>query len=250
MVNLDRPQAGLSRPGWHRFALLALTAWVLPWAAHAASPGEDCRDQAAIAERDAGIPAGLLLAIGKRESGAPDRATGGILPWPWAINQDGAGRYPDSRASAVAAIQEARAHGARSIDVGCFQISLLYHPHAFDTLDAAFDPALNAAYAAHFLATLRTATGSWDAAVASYHSADPARGGPYRDQVLATWHNLEGRDSRGRHSTFARAEVGDGLIMGMRVWVPGGAQKVTQTIRAGRLPVVNRPTLLAFADRR
>ena len=71
--------------------------------------------------------------------------------------------------------------------MGCYQISLLYHPQAFDSLEQAFDPVANAEYAARFLAALKSRTGSWSAAVAAYHSTDPLRGGPYRERVLAGW---------------------------------------------------------------
>ena len=165
----------------------AIASAVLPVSrlAWAASPGEACRDQAAAAEIRAGIPSGLLVAIGRRESGLPDATTGTILPWPWAVNQDGASHYAASAAAAVAFVVDARARRVRSIDVGCMQISLLHHPRAFDSLEEAFDPVANTSYAARFLSSLRDATGSWGAAVAAYHSADPTRGGPYRDSVFA-----------------------------------------------------------------
>jgi hypothetical protein len=233
----------LSPLAWLRNAMLGLALLAMASPCRAASPGETCRDQAAIAEQAAGIPKGLLLAIGKRESGVADGRS--ILPWPWAVNQDGAGRYLDSQAAAVAFVREVRARGARSIDVGCFQISLLYHPDAFGSLDQAFDPAINAAYAAHFLASLRASTGSWEAAVAAYHSADAVRGGTYRQDVMATWH--------GRPDLLLAGFRGDEalpaglLVMGMHVWIPAGGAPVRLAHRAGSLPNVITPS--AFAVR-
>jgi hypothetical protein len=41
-----------------------------------------------------------------------------------------------------------QAAGSQSIDVGCFQVNLYYHPTAFVSLAEGFDPAANARYAA------------------------------------------------------------------------------------------------------
>jgi hypothetical protein len=149
-----------------------------------------CRDQAMIAEHSAGIPEGLLLAIGKRESGRFDPQTGSAQPWPWSVNRDGQGAVFGTQAEAVTYVADAQRAGSRSIDVGCFQINLKYHPGAFASLQEAFDPASNAAYAARFLRELYDRDGSWEAAVADYHSATPWFGEPYRDAVLAIWHGI------------------------------------------------------------
>src|ERR1700734_3245269 len=82
-----------------------------------------------------------------------------------------------------------KAAGARDVDVGCFQISLADHPDAFATLADAFDPVQNADYAAGFLRRLQSRTGSWDSAIADYHSDTPDLGLPYERRVLAVWHN-------------------------------------------------------------
>ena len=55
------------------------------------------------------------------------------------------------------------------------------------SLDDAFDPTANAAYAARFLSALYTETGSWEAAAGRYHSVTPALGEAYRERVLAQW---------------------------------------------------------------
>jgi hypothetical protein len=166
-----------------------LGALALLWGSHAhADMVEACREQAMIAERSAGIPEGLLLAIGVRESGRFDPRTGGAPPWPWSVNRDGQSAVFGTQAEAVTYVADALRAGSRSIDVGCFQISLKYHPGAFASLQEAFDPAANAAYAARFLRELYDRHGSWEAAVADYHSATSWFGEPYRDAVLAIWH--------------------------------------------------------------
>jgi hypothetical protein len=74
-----------------------------------------------------------------------------------------------------------------SIDVGCMQVNLMHHPEAFASLDDAFDPSHNAAYAGRFLTALFAGLGDWGTAIAAYHSRTPGVGEPYRDQVVATW---------------------------------------------------------------
>ena len=234
--------------------MAALLTLAFPAIAVAGTPGEACRDQAAIAEQSAGIPPGLLLAIGKRESGASDAATGTTLPWPWAVNRDGAGRYLASPSEAVSYVRGAQAEGAHSVDVGCFQISLLYHPFAFSSLEEAFDPAANAAYAAKFLTSLRASTGSWESAVAAYHSADPSRGGPYRDGVLATWHGVPGGGGPmpgpgPRVTSVAFRTMVNPLVMGMHVWTPGNALAPAAPARRGRMPAVVVPAAFTRGGR-
>ncbi len=141
-----------------------------------------CTTAIAAAERGSGIPAGLLAAIARVESGRP-RPGGGIAPWPHAINAGGAGRYPETKAAAIAEVEALRARGIASVDVGCMQVNLFHHPQAFGSLEAAFDPATNVAYAARFLRDLHARTGNWAEAVAQYHSSEPGRGLAYHSRV-------------------------------------------------------------------
>ncbi|WP_237217901.1 lytic transglycosylase domain-containing protein, partial [Falsiroseomonas oryziterrae] len=138
----------------------------------------------------AGLPPGLLLAIARVESGRPlprsgehARPGGGIAPWPHAINAGGESRFPPTREAAIAEVESFRARGVRSVDVGCMQVNLFFHPEAFESLDAAFDPARNVAYAVRFLRELRARTGNWADAIAQYHSATPGRGLSYHARV-------------------------------------------------------------------
>jgi hypothetical protein len=74
------------------------------------------------------------------------------------------------------------------------QVNLMYHPTAFATLDQAFDPAANAAYAAAFLKRLYAQFGSWPAATAAYHSAVPDIGEPYQQKVQSVLAEEQRRD--------------------------------------------------------
>ncbi len=167
--------------------LLALAIATLPGRAGAEI---SCAQAGSTAEQAASLPANMLVSIGMVESGRAEPFTGRVTPWPWTVNVDGAGHYFASKADAIAFTRLAESSGAGDVDVGCFQISLQNHPDAFATLDSAFDPTANAAYAAGFLTQLKAQTGSWNTAIADYHSAVPDLGLPYQRRVLAAWQQL------------------------------------------------------------
>ena len=154
-----------------------------------ADPAGACETSTAWAELSQRLPPGLLQAISRTESGRNDPVTGRLRAWPWTINAEGAGRFFATRQDAIDAVKTLWARGVQSIDVGCMQINLLYHPHAFASLEQAFDPRANVLYAAFFLTTLYAASKDWGPAIAAYHSERPARGDAYRVLVLARWQN-------------------------------------------------------------
>ena len=134
------------------------------------------------AEKSQAIPEGLLKAIGFTESGRIT-ADGRRVPWPWTVNADGQGYYFETKKDAIAFVQELQGRGISIIDVGCMQVDLYYHPDAFASLDAAFDPATNVAYAAKFLNELKRETGDWGVATQYYHSRTPYLGQTYAGRV-------------------------------------------------------------------
>ena len=165
---------------------IALLFWLLGAPAHAqdglVSQSAQCTTALAAAEQTYAIPAGLLLAIAKSESGRPVAGLPGLQPWPWAIDADGRAYYFDSKAAAVA---WARQSGATQMDVGCVQINLQSHPRAFRDMEQAFDPVANADYGGRFLRRLYDETGNWFTAVGYYHSRTPELAAAYRDRVSA-----------------------------------------------------------------
>src|SRR5215470_2558529 len=134
------------------------------------------------AEKSQAIPEGLLKAIGFTESGRV-AADGRRVPWPWTVNAEGQGYYFETKKDAIAFVEGLQARGVRVIDVGCMQVNLYYHPAAFASLDAAFEPATNVAYAAKFLNELKAETGDWGIATQYYHSRNPSLGGVYAGRV-------------------------------------------------------------------
>lgn len=171
-------------------ALLLLIAILIASPARAQAPPAfaGCETAIAAAQRADALPGGLLPAIAQVESGRFDPVSGRTRPWPWTIDANGDGRMFDTKAQAIAAVRDLQARGVRSIDVGCLQINLMHHPYAFASLEDAFDPATNAAYAARFLRTLFAESGSWPVATAAYHSRTPALGADYATLVMAVWH--------------------------------------------------------------
>lgn len=123
------------------------------------------------------IPGNILLGIGLQEAGV---SRGGHLTvWPWAVNAAGEGRLFDNRAAAMEWVRERQARGVESIDVGCMQINLRWHPNAFNSLEEGFDPFINVDYAARFLLGLYAETGDWMHAAGAYHSRTPDRAEVY-----------------------------------------------------------------------
>jgi hypothetical protein len=166
--------------------LLFLLAPATAAASPPPSPSLLCETAIAGAERTLRLPLRLLGAIAQVESGRPDDA-GNVRPWPWTIDAEGSGQYFASKQQAIDAVRTLQARGVHSIDVGCMQVNLMYHPNAFASLDEAFDPIANALYAARFLNTLYGMSGSWVQAAAAYHSQTPAIGADYQQRVMARW---------------------------------------------------------------
>jgi hypothetical protein len=169
-----------------RRLLLLILLLSVPHAARA-EPGLLCRAAIQAAERAAGLPPHLLMAIARVESGRRDPDTGAFHPWPWTINAEGRGQFFPTKAAAIAGVQALQAGGMRSIDIGCMQVNLRHHPEAFANLEAAFDPLTNATYAARFLTELNATRNDWTRAAAAYHSQTPERAEPYRERVMAAW---------------------------------------------------------------
>jgi len=165
----------------------------------ASDPAGLCETAGAAAEFATRLPPRLLGAISLTETGRIDAGSGTLRPWPWTINAEGAGRYFATEQAAGAAVTALRARGVQSIDVGCMQVNLMYHPGAFASLRDAFDPRGNALYAARFLNSLHEDGRDWPRVIAAYHSETPARGDAYRVLVLGRWRNPIGQNAGWRN---------------------------------------------------
>ena len=150
----------------------------------------DASDICVTAARDAAansdVPFSVLLAITQTETGRAQN--GATRPWPWTVNMEGEGHWFDSSDAALAYVFENYNRGARSFDVGCFQINFRWHGENFSSVEQMFDPAANAAYAARFLTSLYRESGDWSAAAGAFHSRTEVHATRYRttfDQLRA-----------------------------------------------------------------
>jgi hypothetical protein len=137
-----------------------------------------CDAAAQDAARATGVPEDVLLALTRTETG---RAAGGALrPWPWAINQAGAGTWFATEDEMLSHIDGLIAAGVTNFDVGCFQLNYRWHGARFASMDDMADPGQNARYAAGYLADKFATAGNWAAAAAAYHSGTPEFAARYR----------------------------------------------------------------------
>jgi hypothetical protein len=182
--------AGVARVG-RGLALVAL-ALTLTLAARQAAPhqGRLCTGAIRAAEQNFDLPAGLLMAVALTETGR--RIGDTLTPWPWSINAAGEGAWLEERGAALERARDLQRSGVESIDVGCMQVNLKWHEGAFGSLEAAFDPDTNVAYAARHLKALRATSRDWLEAAGRYHSADPARARAYLARLSSNWRAVQG----------------------------------------------------------
>ena len=149
-----------------------------------------CLKQTTKFEKKEKIQTNLLTAIALVESGrySEEHKTG--IAWPWTVGAKNKGAFFNSKQEAIDAVSALRKEGVENIDVGCMQINLKYHAGAFETLQDAFDPEKNVAYAAKYLKKLYAETGSWGAAATRYHSKSARYAFRYEDKLLDIWKRL------------------------------------------------------------
>ncbi len=136
---------------------------------------------------------------------------------------EGQGRWFETRRAAHAYTARHLDRGARSFDVGCFQINHRWHGQAFPSLHAMFDPERNARYAARFLARLYREKGNWPDAAAAYHSRTPKYANRYRSRFERISRAVKQHD----HPTDAGTEPGGRGPLVTRRAAPSGASLVT-----------------------
>lgn len=118
------------------------------------------------------VPAGILYSVGLTETGRK-----GSLQ-PYALNIEGKAYFAADEREALTRFQQARAGGAKLIDLGCMQINHHFHGSAFSSPAEMLNPRRNVEYAARFLAELHARHETWTMAVARYHAGpnnDPAQ---------------------------------------------------------------------------
>lgn len=243
--------------GWHAACAAGRMRWFLsllfclawPGFAWADSPGRLCRAAITTAETEARIPAGLLHAIGRVESGRRDPETGEFAPWPWVLNAEGQGRFFPDMPAAIAAVRELQARGVRVIDVGCMQVNLHHHPRAFASLEEAFDPLANARYAARFLTQLNESRNDWAVSAGHYHSQTPHLAEAYRARVMAAWPQEQARLARPPAAAPRPAGpvLANNADAARIIPVDGARGRGLDAYRAAPVPITGRAVLAAQA---
>ncbi|WP_420011413.1 transglycosylase SLT domain-containing protein [Tateyamaria sp.] len=103
---------------------------------------------------------------------------------------EGKGHWFETEDAARAFVFKHFKRGARSFDVGCFQINYKWHSAAFESIEEMFDPVKNARYAAQFLSQLHREMGSWREAAGAYHSRTPKFAKIYKARFDSIHRNL------------------------------------------------------------
>lgn len=117
------------------------------------------------------LPKDILHSISLQETKKPHSTHNIGFVWPWTVNVEGQGFHFSNKYEALRFTKAQLRSGKSSIDVGCMQINLKYHPDAFTSVEQAFSPYKNIAYAAFLLRKHYEKHGSWDKAIGTYHSA-------------------------------------------------------------------------------
>ena len=142
-------------------------------AARAAS----CTDAILAAEKEFGIPSGLLLAIALVESGNSG------APAAYAMNVGGKPIMAKSEADAAKYLRDSRGRLRQGVMAGCMQLSLAHHKAAFHPVERIVSPVENVRYAARYLGRLKSMTGSWAKAVVRYNGASGKKAQAYQCNV-------------------------------------------------------------------
>jgi hypothetical protein len=151
-----------------------------------------CESAAKDASKATGVPIDVLRAISLTETGR--KRNGKMRPWPWTVNMEGEGRWFDTEDEARAYVYGHYKRGARSFDVGCFQLNYKWHGKGFTSIEQMFDPIENAMYAARFLSDLHSETGNWVDAAGFYHSRTPKYANRYKERFRTFLARLGGAD--------------------------------------------------------
>lgn len=149
---------------------LVLFLALLPTALFA-NASQICDRAATVVSRETNVPLNVLRAITLTETGRNHDGT--MRPWPWTVNMEGKGVWFDTEDDARAYVYEHFKRGARSFDVGCFQLNYKWHHQGFSSIDEMFDPLASGRYAAKFLSDLFAEKGDWTLAAGAYHSRTP-----------------------------------------------------------------------------
>lgn len=194
----------------HLMFLLILLMFIQPVQARAYTEFRDdalvCMDATQKFEKEYQIKEHLLTTISNVETGRWNEKRQQSMAWPWTINAQGRGRFFATKAEAVREVKRLQAQGVKSIDVGCMQINLAYHPKAFASVEDALDPQKNVEYGAKFLKKLHNKKGDWIKAAMAYHSSVPFRAKMYKNKLASAYLSIRQAQKSQSAPLFAQTE--------------------------------------------
>lgn len=169
-----------------------------------------CLDHIVDAEKEYGIPKGMLLAVSLVESG------GGGTPNPFIMNVRGRVLFPRSEAEAATYLRDNKGNLRGNVYAGCMQLSLADHKQAFRPVEKIVNPEANVRYAAKFLVSLRRETGSWAAAVTKYNGSSGVKAAAYQCKVKNQLVSLGAQGSADLISTVSACDTSNPPSVGSR----------------------------------
>lgn len=175
-----------------------------------ADDAEVCTVAAQQFEKKYQIKKHLLSTISNVESGRWNQETKRTSAWPWTVNAQGKGYFFETKQQAIAQVKKLQESGVKSIDVGCMQINLAYHPEAFEDLEEAFNPYKNMEYGAKYLKKLYVQKGNdWNKAATAYHSSLPRKAQKYAQRLSKAYQGIiqASLDSKAVNKTTAHAKI-------------------------------------------
>ncbi|MWB76620.1 lytic transglycosylase domain-containing protein [Pseudooceanicola sp. 216_PA32_1] len=231
-----------------RIVLTMSLVWALALCAEQADAAvmasAECDRAASIAAHETGVPAKLMQALTRQETGR--NVDGELRGWPWALNVGGKGQWFATSRDLERSIAAQQASGVTNMDIGCFQINFRWHRDNFASLQDMIDPLENARYAARFLRDLHGETGDWTESVGLFHSRNTQFSKPYLRRFARIYASLDdaaspptpgkSRRSVARQPTGARdwpsvSDAGIGSVLLSRSG--GSAMDSTGTSSAG-----------------
>ena len=191
--------------------LLILLMLIQPVQAQAYSEVRDdalvCMDATQKFEKKYQIKEHLLTTISSVETGRWNAKTKQKVAWPWTVNAQGKGTYFETKAQAVREVKRLQKAGVKSIDVGCMQINLAYHPDAFKSVEEAFDPEKNVEYGAKFLKNLyANRDNDWIKAAMAYHSSVPRKAQRYKKKLVSAYEMVKQAQNNLNTKLFGKVE--------------------------------------------
>lgn len=181
----------------------------LPGACFAARDSEmlesrKCISQFTHFEKRYNLPKDSLYSISLQETKKKHSKFNIAIVWPWTVNVEGVGYHFKTKTAAVNFTKGQIKQGKKSIDVGCMQVNLKYHPDAFKSINQAFSPRSNIAYASKLLKEKYNKHKNWNKAIGSYHSESADRGKKYSDNVRKIARNITSHKEKVRKYTYSK----------------------------------------------